>query len=322
MRRFSFILLGLLIILIGKLHAQQAAAYLSIDTNAMMIGDHVEMELGLTVPEDFLVIWPQFTDSLAPHIEIVNKSAVDSTRANNILTYKQNLTVTSFDSGYFEIPSLDFVFHHKNDTTKYTTSTRKLYLLVNIPVVDTSQAFKVIKGPVDEPYTWREILPWIVLGLAIIALVIFLVRYIIRRKKNLPVFVRPKPVLPPHVLAINKLEELRLEKVWQNGNVKEYHTRLTDILREYLDNRYHFDAMEMTSDEIVEEIENQKVNKEAASKLKGLLHLADLVKFAKGQPTPLENDLCLTHGVDFVNETKLVIIQNIIEQNKETETKH
>lgn len=321
MKKFQFILIVSFVFVLGKMQSQQAAAYMTIDTNAMMIGDHIDLQVGLTVPEDFIVSWPQWNDTIAPHIEIVKSTSVDTARAKGSLTFKQNLTITSFDSGYFEIPSLDFVFHHKNDTAKYTTSTRKLYLMVDTPVVDTAQAFKAIKGPVDEPYTWREILPWVALGLAIIALVLFLVRYFIRRKKNLPVFVRPKPTLPPHVLAINQLEELRLEKVWQNGNVKEYHTRLTDILREYLENRYHFDAMEMTSDEILDEIETLKVNKEASSKLAGLMQLADLVKFAKGQPTPLENDLSLTHGVDFVNETKLVVVQNLIEKNKETETK-
>jgi hypothetical protein len=310
-----------MVLLGSKLQAQQATAYSTLDTNAIMIGDQVEMQLGINIPDDFTVIWPLLVDSLAPHIEIVSKSGIDTTRTNNNLTFRQNLKITSFDSGYFEIPSIEFIFHHKNDTASYKTSTRLLYLMVNVPVVDTAQAFKAIKGPVPEPYTWREILPWVLLGLAIIGLVIFLVWYIKRRRKNLPVFVKPKPVLPPHVIAIKKLEELRLEKVWQNGKVKEYHTQLTDIVREYLENRFHFEALEMTTDEIVVEIKNHKVNNEAASKLAGILQLADLVKFAKGQPTPLENDICLTHGVDFVNETKLLIIQNSIENNKETETK-
>ncbi|HEY9116010.1 MAG TPA: hypothetical protein VIN10_15040 [Bacteroidales bacterium] len=321
MRKIWFILIISLVLLGGKLQAQQASAYMSLDTNAMMIGDHVEMQLGINVPDDFTVIWPQLLDSVAPHIEIVSKTGIDTTRTNNNLTLRQNISITSFDSGYFEIPSIEFIFHHKNDTVSYKTSTRLMYLMVNVPAVDTAQAFKAIKGPVSEPYTWREILPWVALGLAIIGLVIFLVWYIKRRRKNLPVFVKPKPTLPPHILAINQLEELRLAKVWQNGKVKEYHTQLTDIVREYLENRFHFEALEMTTDEILEEIANQKVNKEAASKLTGILQLADLVKFAKGQPTPLENDLCLTHGVDFVNETKLAIIQNAIENNSETETK-
>ena len=321
MRKELFLILFSLLLLSGKLHSQQVEAYATIDTNAMLIGDQVGMQLGITVPEDFVVSWPKFTDSLAPHIEIVSKSAIDTISGNKILTFKQNLNITSFDSGYFEIPALEFIFQHKNDTVYYKANTRALYLMVNTPVVDTAQAFKAIKGPISEPYTLREMLPWIALALAIIALVVFLVWYIKRRKKNLPVFVKPKPKLPPHVLAINQLEELRLEKVWQNGKVKEYHTRLTDILREYLENRFHFEAMEMTSDEINEEIFNLKVNNEAAAKLKSLLQLADLVKFAKGQPTPLENDLCLAHGVDFVNETKLVVMHDAPENNTITETK-
>jgi len=321
MRKSWFILIILLVLLGGKVRSQQAAAYMSVDTTAMMIGDQINMQLGLTVPDDFTVLWPQLSDSVAPHIEIVGKTPIDTTRANNSLTFKQDLTITSFDSGYFEIPSIEFIFHHENDTVSYKTSTRSLYLMVNTPVVDTAQAFKAIKGPVSEPYTWREIVPWVALGLVIIGLVIFLIWYIKRRRKNLPVFVKPKPSLPPYILAINQLEELRLAKVWQSGKVKEYHTQLTDIIREYLENRFQFDASEMTTDEIIEEISNLKVNKEAASKLAGILQLADLVKFAKGQPTPLENDLCLTHGVDFVNETKKVIIQSTIENSSETETK-
>lgn len=321
MRKNWFILIISLVLLGGKLQSQQAAAYMSIDTNAIMIGDQIEMQLGLTVPDDFSVLWPQLVDSVAPHIEIVSKTEIDTTRTDNSLTFKQNLTITSFDSGYFEIPSVEFMFRHKNDTVSYKTSTRSLYLMVNTPVVDTAQAFKAIKGPVSEPYTWREILPWVALGIAIIGLIIFLIWYLKRKKKNLPVFVKQKPQLPAHVVAISKLEELRLAKVWQGGKVKEYHTELTDILREYLENRFQFEAAEMTTDEILDEITNLKVNKDAESKLAGILQMADLVKFAKGQPTPLENDLCLSHGVDFVNETKKTVVQNTIENNSETEIK-
>ena len=77
------------------------------------------------------------------------------------------------------------------------------------------------------------------------------------------------------------MEELRLAKVWQNGKVKEYHTQLTDIVREYLENRFHFEALEMTTDEILEEIANQKVNKEATSKLAGIIAIGRPGKICK-----------------------------------------
>jgi hypothetical protein len=176
---------------------------------------------------------------------------------------------------------------------------------VNVPVVDTAQAIKPIAGPISEPYTFKELLPWILLGIGVIALVVLLIFYLKRRKKKQPLFERKaRPAQPPHIVAINKLEELRLEKVWQRGKLKQYHSQITDIMREYMDNRFHFDAPEMTSDEILSTLKKFKVNDEAYGKLSGVLFLSDMVKFAKSQPTALENDLSISHCVDFVNETK------------------
>lgn len=287
--------------------SQNVEAYARLDSSSIMIGDQVELELGIRVPENFAVSFPFFQDTLTTHIEILEKEKLDTTKIDEGQLIKQLYTITSFDSGYFALPDFEFMFHHKEDTILYRTNANALYLMVNTPVVDTSQAFKAIKGPVKEPYTFWEVFPWVALGLAVIGLIIFVIWYIRKRKKNQPIFTRkPKPQLPPGLLAIQKLEELRLAKVWQQGKLKKYHTQLTDIVREYFKGRYHFDALEMTSDEIMENLQNLNKNKEANEKMRSVLQLADLVKFAKAHPTPLENDLSLNHVIDFVNETKIV----------------
>jgi hypothetical protein len=122
-------------------------------------------------------------------------------------------------------------------------------------------------------------------------------------------------------MALQKLEELRLAKVWQQGRIKEYYTSLTDITREYFEGRYFFDAMEMTTDEILEALDRQNINKGAINKIKGAFELADLAKFAKALPTPLENDLCLNHCVDFVKETKPVPVAEIKNETEPKEAK-
>jgi hypothetical protein len=289
--------------------AQNVEAYSKLDSAAIMIGDQISLELGITVPENFAVSFPYFKDTITTQIEILDKEPLDTTLVDDGLLIRQLYTITSFDSGYFELPDFEFMFHHKEDTVLYRTNANTLFLMVNTPVVDTSQAFKAIKGPVKEPYTFAEILPWALLAIAIIGLVVFLVWYIRKRRKNQPVFVRkPKPALPPGLLAIQKLEELRLAKIWQQGKMKQYYTALADISREYFEGRYHFEAMEMTSDEIIEELQRQQVNKEAKEKMRAVLQLADLVKFAKAHPTPLENDICLNNCIDFVEETKRVVV--------------
>lgn len=285
--------------------AQETGAWSSLDSNAIMIGDQIQYNIGISVPEETQVRWPLIADTLSRYIEVLDRTSIDTLQEDGQLNLKQSFIITSFDSGYFEVPTVEFQFRLDTDTTIYSTSTNTLFLQVFVPEVDTSQAFKPIVAPISEPYTLAEVLPWIIVITAALLIVALIIWFIIKRQKKQPIFKRkPKPELPPHIDALNKLAELRLAKVWQSGRVKQYFTDLTDITREYIERRYHFDAMEMTSYEILNELNKKDLNNEIAGKLESVLQLADMVKFAKAQPTALENDLGLSHCVDFVNETK------------------
>lgn len=287
--------------------SQEVRSWSSLDSSSIMIGDQINYHIGISVPPSTSVRWPVVTDTLSINIEVLDKTVIDTLEDNGLLNIKQSYRITSFDSGYFEVPEVTFNYRLPDDTTIYETSTGTLFLQVFVPEVDTTQDFKPIVGPISEPYTLAEVLPWIIVITAGMLLIALFVWFMIRRKKKQPIFQRkPKPALPPHVEALNKLEELRLAKVWQSGRIKEYYTNLTDITREYMERRFDFDALEMTSYEILNELKNKDVNNEVHEKLANVLQLADLVKFAKSQPTPLENDLGLSHCVDFVNETKKV----------------
>jgi hypothetical protein len=309
MIRRLFIILSLVIAIMFHVNAQQTDAWSSLDSNAIMIGDQVEYKIGITIPQKAIVKWPLILDTITSNIEVIDRNAIDTILENDVMSLSQTILVTSFDSGYFEIPIVNFGIVFENDTTIYSTSTGALFLQVYVPEVDTAQAFKPIISPFSEPYTLKEILPWVIGFLAVIIVVSLLVYYISKRRKNKPIFSsKVTPKLPPHVVALNELEELRLEKIWQSGKIKKYYTVLTNITREYLTNRYQLDALEMTSHEILNYLENKKINKNAMTKLSGVLYMADMVKFAKANPTALENDLGISHCVDFVNETKEVII--------------
>jgi len=294
----AFILIG------SELGAQNAEAYSKLDTNAIMIGDQIGLELSIKLPSNFIIHWPIIGDTITENIEVISRTGIDTIFNDNQIILRQQLKITSFDSGYFELPPLSFVFGKKGDSLTFISNSQTLFLHVYTPEVDTSQAFKEIKGPYSEPYTFMEILPWVLGGLAIILLIAFGIWYFIRIRKNKPVFAsKPKPLKPAQEVALEKLETLRLEKLWQKGDLKKYHSLLTDIIREYLHRRFNFDAPEMTSEEIILELNNHKVNAEVLNKINAAFQLSDLVKFAKAQPTALENDLSLSHCVDFVNET-------------------
>ncbi len=302
--------------------AQQTEAWSKLDSNAIMIGDQVKYEIGITVPSDMMVSWPLLVDTITSNIEIISSGNLDTIYLDTDISIRQQFIITSFDSGYFEIPPTNFKFRHIDDSNYYITSTGMLFLQVYVPEVDTALAFKPLVGPVEEPYTLKELLPWIIGALVAIILIVLIIYYIVKRKKRQPIFKRkPKPVLPAHVVAISKLEELRLAKVWQAGHIKKYYSKLTDIIREYLANRYNFDAQEMTSYEIISKLHEFEINTEAMNKMEGILNLSDMVKFAKAVPTALENDLGLSHSTDFVNETKKVAEPVQTAENDNTNTK-
>ena len=287
-----------------KAGAQGVKAFSKADTTAIMIGDQIGFDFGISLPDSFKVQWPFFSDTLVQGIEVIKKMPVDTLRTESGTTYSQRFVITGFDSGYYQLPPVRFVFSRGNDTTRYSIETDPVGLKIFVPEVDTTKAFKPIEAPLEEPVTLGEILPWAGLALLIAALVAFAVYYYKRRKQQKPVFgKKEKPLPPPHVVALNKLEELRLAKLWQAGKVKEYHSAITDIMREYIRRRFGFDAPEMTTDELFEELKTKPVNDQAYAKLKNVFELADLVKFAKANPLPLENDQSIFDSIDFVKET-------------------
>lgn len=302
----KYIIIALSILLFKTGFSQTTQAYSVLDTNSIMIGDQTTLEIGLKIPESANFLWPEIGDTLTKHLEVVEKSKIDTTYNEGQMILNQKIKITSFDSGYFEVPS--YTFKYGPDTSlSYSNNSPSIYLMVNTPEVDTTQAIKPIVLPYSEPYTFMEILPWALGGIALVAIIFFAIWYLVRRKKNKPIFApKTKPLPPADVVALEKLGQLRLAKIWQQGKIKEYHSQLTDIMREYMGRRFSFNATEMTSDEIKDELKLHLNNEEAMQKLNSVFELSDLVKFAKSQPTPLENDLSLTHCIDFVEETKLV----------------
>lgn len=306
-----------------NMQAQEISASAYFDTTEILIGDQINLNLEFTMPLDSRVIWPFHKDTLVQSIEIITQSPVDTmiNEAENFVDMFQTVTITSFDSGYYYVPPIKFYYQPIDDTSFTEVSTIPLYLKVNTMEVDTTQAIKAIKPPLRAPVTFREILPWLLLGLAVLLVVIAVIYIIRRRKKKQPLFkIRPKIILPPHVIAMNGLEELKLKKLWQAGKTKDYYTELTDIVRVYIEDRFNVKAVEMTTDEILEGLKNTDVEYESINKLGNTLRLADMVKFAKEKPLPLDNDNAMSNSVDFVKTTKPVISDEERGTNNEERT--
>jgi hypothetical protein len=285
---------------------QYVGATARLEKDNILIGDQVKLGLSVTVPAGSQVQWPMLLDTIATNVEIVRKSGLDTVSSDKEqFTLKQELIITSFDSGSYVIPAILFKYRKKGDTVTYFTQTSPVRLDVQTIRTDQKADIKPIKPPLAAPVTFRELLPWIGLGLLVIAVAVFVYYYLKRKKQHKPLIVsRLKTTIPPYEAAMEALEDLRQKKLWQSGRVKEYYSEMTDIVREYIELQFTVRAMEMTTGEIYAALRQTDVSGSARDKLNQVLGLADLVKFAKEQPLPLENDQSLSQCVEFVRETR------------------
>ncbi len=282
----------------------------SIPQTSFLIGEHIPLRINLEHPTDVNVEWPFLVDSINT-LDIVRSGKID-TLINDKMAYEtQQLVLTVFDSGYHVIPPI--VFNYRQNGRAKTAETQPIMIRVNAPEIDTTSAeIKAIKPHIDVPLTFQDILPYIIIGLLIFFLLlgalIGLIFYLRKRKKEaLP----PPPPPPPYVVAFNELEQLKSKQLWQEGKVKEYYIELTDILRTYIEGRYGYNALEMTSDEISSALKKEKtVNKQNYRNISDLLTIADLVKFAKSKPGSRFHQESIKNVEFFVESTRVVPKEN------------
>jgi hypothetical protein len=288
-------------------YAQNVEVSASLDTNNIRIGDPVKLRITAVYRSDKgepKIKWPKFTDTITGTIEIIEQTQIEKAPHPGkalTLVMEQTYTITSFDSGYHAIPPFQFII---NGDTSNIAETEPMLLTVHSIETDTTQAIRDIKGVMDQPFSWKEALPYIIGGVAILAIAA-LIFWLVKRKKNKPVLPeKPKIIIPPHITALKSLEALKEQRLWQEGKVKQYHSAISDILRQYIEDRFNVNALEQTTDEILVSFRSVVIDIESRSKLKQVLTLADLVKFAKEVPLPHENEMSLGNAFDFVSNTR------------------
>ena len=277
----------------------------SIDSTMLMIGDQTAMHLSVTQEANEHVEMPVFGETLQDGIEIVDRSAVDTTTLpDGRLQLSQELTLTSFKDSLFAVAPIAVV--SGGDT--FFTDPMALNVIQPFEV-DSSLAITDIKDIEKAPIYWWGIIRWILLALAIIGLFVGAYYGVLWYRKH---FLKEEEVIEPELLrpadevALEKLDEIKAQKIWKDGKVKEYQTELTDVVREYIGRRFDVQSTEKTSDETLRAIK-PLIDKELFAKLSKMLQLADLVKFAKWHTTPDENEQALSTAYEFVQETKEVI---------------
>ncbi len=301
------------LLLIQWSFGQTPQVQLSVDSNNILIGDHLPIQITATVAKEVPIIIPTINQELFTAQEVpyewIESSKIDTQYLDNIAKYTQIITITAFDSGSYVFPSVPIL---GLDSNLLAQSNAIQFHVTTFPV-DTTAAIKDIKENVNTPFTMHELwlyiqkyYPIILIFIILIAIVIYL---IIRYKKRMAkqkakVVVKQKPKVKADVKALKALQQLKNKKLWEQGKVKAYYSELTDILRTYMEDRWEVYAMEMTTSEILEALNVLELESSVVPQLKNTLELSDLVKFAKCDPLPDEHNTAFKTIQHFVEKTK------------------
>ncbi len=283
-------------ILSALLAFAQSSVQAKIDPIEMLIGEQAQVTLTIQANDNANIEWPKLQprQMLVPGVEIISTRHPD---AHTML-----ITLTSFDGSLYHLPA----FNVKVDGNELKSS--DLALKVVEVEVDTTQLNKMFppKDVQDNPFDWQDwsLSFWLsILLLLLVALTYYLY---IRLRAGKPIITHIKIVkrLLPHQKAMKEIEQIKADKMVASENQKEYYTKLTDTLRRYIEERYGFSAMEMTSSEIIGRL-MASGDQQSLNELTQLFMTADLVKFAKYSTMINENDQNLVNAIDFINQTKL-----------------
>lgn len=305
----KLLLLGLFFT--AQFFAQDVTVKVTSDSTHYLIGDPIKLRFEIVHGQKTRIAAPDLQDSLKP-FEIIGSDSV-KTLAQQDGSVKEvfGLTVAAYDSVSSFSKAFTFLYTIAGDTAILQATSNAILLSVSRIQVDTLAEIKDVKGPMSEqgPPWWKRLWwIWIVLGIMFITGILAVLYYLYGKK--LPAKLAPQPVLSNEELALKKLKELQEKQLWQKNKIKEYHSEITEIIREYFEKRYGIIALKLTTTETVEALRQKDSLASVIQLTEEFLTLADMVKFAKHVPPIETNEQMLNAAYKIVEQSTLVARTN------------
>ena len=279
---------------------------LSKDT--LLIGDQVIWSMSTAAQEGSAFLFAvEFSKEITKGVEFL-EAKIDTIKVKRSKEWllRGSLRITSFDSGSYRLPPMPFYLVRPTGEVDTLWFAGPKLEVTTIPIDTTTYQPFDIKGQINYPLTAKEVFPWAFLIFLLLLAAYLVYRWILYRREHRPLFGKPRPKEPAYLVAFRQLEEIKAQKLWQNGKVKLFYTAVTDVLRYYVTERFGVQAMEQTSAELIEALKQEQLDKALLEELSDMLGTADLAKFAKYEPGALENEQSIPVVVHFVQTTMLV----------------
>lgn len=313
MVRFLSKIFLLFILSIVSVNAQSISVTATTDTSSYKVGDYITLTLELRYDKSIKVQLPPVKDSVKV-LDYIQTLPSDKKESEGNVTEIHKFIFSKYDSAQVTIPSMLVYYTLGNSTDNRILATTPITITINKLQVNQQEDIRDVKEPMTIPLPWWIILLIIV---SIVALALggyYLFKFLKKRKEG-KVEAKPEIIIPPHEIALAKLDELDGKKLWQSGKVKEYHSEVTEIVREYFEKRFNFRALEMPSSEILPVLSYLEEAKSIVEIADKFFSNADLVKFAKFEPMPHVNDEMLKQAYEIIKKT--IFIQVELTQNGE-----
>lgn len=279
-----------------------------IDKSMITIGDTVRYHVRLTRAENVKVQWPALGANLGA-FEIRDYDKPDPRKAKGRIVEEISYTISTFDTGRFEIPPLTIAYQTPPDTSWRQLPTEELEIYVASMRPSQDGDIRDIKSPWELPRDWKMIA--LAAGIGALVLLLAGIGYYFWRKRQgknlLPA--KREPARPAHEIALEALRRLRESDLLATGKIKEYYVALSEIVRRYIEGRYFVPALELTTGELMGNLQTVTLETSAKEKLRDLLESSDLVKFAKYAPAPEEHERAFMQAEAFVETTKLMMLE-------------
>ena len=297
--RVLVVALGLVLTGVGQLRAQDAHVRVRADTSVITVGDPIVFDISVEHDPGWTVQWPDSLDLLP--FEVLRAETLPVQEARGRRVSPARLVLTAFELGELEIPSLEIPLVNA-EGTEATVETDPWGVEVRSVGLDEGGDIRAIKGPLTMAMSVVSVLPWILLALAVAGVGVWWWR---RRRpepeRDYGPVVLPRPA---HEVALEALSDLERAGYLERGSFKEYHVRLAEIVRVYLGDRYDIHTLEMTSGEVVDALWRVGIEGEILERFRRFLERADLVKFAKFEPTSADSRALLEEARALVEETR------------------
>ena len=300
----KFFLFLLILFCLTPIFAQEITVNASTDTTDYMIGDRIQLSLFIKMNKDVYIINPFFRDSLR-NIDVLNISDPIASENETEKSVKYLCVLSRFDSALVTIPPIKIEYKTVGDSTLKFVLSNPVTFNVHRMDVSMKEEIKDIKPPI-RPFDYFFLI-YILIALAIISILVyyFIYKKYWKRKQELVIQKKEEKLLS-HQLALRKLEQLEKEELWQKGFLKDYHSKITDIIREYFEKQFDLPALERTTTESLKLLSKHSQGVKVLDITSQFLNNADLVKFAKYAPLESVNFEMMTQARSIVKKTAML----------------